>query len=413
MTTRALQAAIVHDDLGIRKEIVACIEGVDTASFSWAGGGSVSEGRDLLSRSHFDLLVVDMALPKFANEVEIEEAGGLDLVREMATTDYLKRATYVVGVTSHEELYLRLRETFPWSLIYIDSKSDRWKEQLVLIARHLVDCEERRASMRRRTDLCIVTALESELGAVLSLPCEWSDALPLDRKTFVHVGHFVSEDGRERSVLLVSPLRMGMVHSAIALTKALQLYDVGMVAMVGICGGVESKVKIGELVAAQCTWDWQQGKYISDESGDTQLLPSPQQFRIDESLEATLRLVAREHLALDEIRSTWKEWTPSAALRLRIGPIASGSSVLADGGTTSTISRNNRDALGFDMEAHAIFAAASSSAGEEPTVLVLKTVVDYGDKVKNDQAQPYGCYASARALFWMCQKHLGAFWKTP
>ena len=96
---------------------------------------------------------------------------------------------------------------------------------------------------------------------------------------------------------------------------------------------------------------------------------------------------------------------PEGELLLKIGPIASGAAVIADKKMVEEICAGHRETLGFDMEAHGLYAAGSGGAVSPPKVLVVKTVVDFGDRKKKDRAQPYSCYVSAQILRWLCESH--------
>jgi nucleoside phosphorylase len=83
---------------------------------------------------------------------------------------------------------------------------------------------------------------------------------------------------------------------------------------------------------------------------------------------------------------------------MRLGPFASGAAVLSDDETAQNIKQQHRQLVGIDMEAYAIFAAASESPMPQPKPFVLKSVVDFADSLKGDSHRTYAAYTSAQAL---------------
>src|SRR5262249_40562810 len=107
--------------------------------------------------------------------------------------------------------------------------------------------------------------------------------------------------------------------------------------------------------------------------------------------------IAANSAAWHSIRTDWQS-PPNHELRLLIGPIASGSAVLADGQVVAEIKNQERNLLGIEMECYGLFAAASLAAYPRPTTLVFKSVCDFADPDKNDNFQDYASYTSANAL---------------
>lgn len=93
-------------------------------------------------------------------------------------------------------------------------------------------------------------------------------------------------------------------------------------------------------------------------------------------------------------------------LKLRIGPMASGAAVLADGQTIEQIAFQHRNVIAVEMETYAIFATADESKMPRPIPFSMKSVVDFGDTKKNDSYQKYAAYTSAQALKIFMEKYV-------
>jgi nucleoside phosphorylase len=66
--------------------------------------------------------------------------------------------------------------------------------------------------------------------------------------------------GDSRGMAIV-PFRMGLVGMAIACSKAIELFRPKIVAMSGICAGVDGESKLLDIVVGQTCWEYQTGKF--------------------------------------------------------------------------------------------------------------------------------------------------------
>jgi nucleoside phosphorylase len=114
---------------------------------------------------------------------------------------------------------------------------------------------------------------------------------------------------------------------------------------------------------------------------------APVQVGLNSFMRGRLGTMAQDTALWDSIRNGWQGKQPDTVLRMHIGPFASGSAVLADKRVTSLIKAQQRKILGVDMEAYGILAAASEAPLPQPSPLVLKSVVDFGDRKKADSHQ--------------------------
>jgi nucleoside phosphorylase len=96
---------------------------------------------------------------------------------------------------------------------------------------------------------------------------------------------------------------------------------------------------------------------------------------------------------------------PEAQLSLRTGAVASGSAVIADADVVSEIQRKDRSLIGIEMEVYGIYAAANYASFPRPTAFAMKSVCDFGTKIKNDEFQVYAAYTSARVFALFCERH--------
>src|ERR1019366_4083501 len=81
--------------------------------------------------------------------------------------------------------------------------------------------------------------------------------------------------------------------------------------------------------------------------------------------------------------------------KIVIGPMATGSAVIASSERMAEIETQHRKMAGLDMEMYGIYKAAELSA-TKPMFFGAKAVVDLADNSKGDKYHEYGAILSAR-----------------
>jgi nucleoside phosphorylase len=166
--------------------------------------------------------------------------------------------------------------------------------------------------------------------------------------------------------------------------------------MTGICGGFKKEVSIGDAVLATQTWNWQSGKYIS-EAGTSHLVPDADVFRVSDSVISSFEQIAADSAFLHDVRSAYDEDKPAKAISLKMGPMASGSTVLADDSVIRSIAEQvSRKVSAVDMETYGVYAASAFSGKDSIKAFAVKGVSDYADEAKNDSFRQYAAYVSAK-----------------
>ena len=90
---------------------------------------------------------------------------------------------------------------------------------------------------------------------------------------------------------------------------------------------------------------------------------------------------------------------------MHIGPIATGSAVQADSRTVEILVQH-RKAIGLEMEAYGVMAAAHEAPLPDVKSFVMKSVSDFADSDKKDEFQTYAAYSSATALRVFAENYL-------
>jgi nucleoside phosphorylase len=396
-----INVLIVEDNEDKRDRIVNCL-----ISTKLVGGQDISavstlvSAKRLLKDIQFDLLVLDISVPD-SEESEPKRLGGLELLVELREREVFLLPRHVVGLTGYEEIIIEHADDFAnevLSVIQYRTDSEEWERKLERKLRHICRAEKGAYSgPQYATCLGVVTALHTpELAAILELPWSWSQTDFTGDGTVYHRGIFVHEGVTHEVVAAAAP-RMGMVASAILASKMIAEFRPELLCMCGILAGVSKDCNMGDVVAGDPVWDYQSGK-VRSTGATSEFEASPHQLGLDARIRSQIQLLAQDHQSLDSIHRSWRGPKPSTALRLHVGPVASGASVVADASVVSQIKAQHRKLLGIEMESYGVFAAADGSSLPKPKVFALKAVCDFADERKADDFQSYAAFTSAEVL---------------
>lgn len=387
---------VVDDSRSKRAEIVAEVQKKIGGPVEIIEAVSVIGALQVIEKTFVDLLIVDLVLPQRQGDAPRSD-GGLGILNEILERDEYVKPGFVVGITAHPELLSTLSLEFNqrgWSLLSYQRDDDLWALGLDNVLSVIAGHHDRG---NIEADICIVTALaDPELSAVLALPYHWSQPELLDDMTFVRRGKVVS-GGRELRVVASSAPRMGLVSASLLTYKLLSLCNPSIVVMTGICGGFKKEVSIGDVVLATQTWNWQSGKYVSG-AGVPHLIPDADVFRVSDGIVASFEQIANDSAFLRDVRYAYDQDKPLTATSLKLGPMASGSTVLANESVIQGISEQvSRKVSAVDMETYGVYAAVAYSGKDSVKAFSIKGVSDYADAAKDDSFRHYASYASARA----------------
>lgn len=368
-----------------------------------------TDARERLDKENYDLLLLDILLPLWPEETgDFVSTHSLDLLFELNEEDSLKKPGYIIGITGDKSVIAEAESMFTkstWSVVEYSASSDEWVELVKNCANYILANEKMPTSSKTvyGIDLAIICALEKpELEEVLKLDWNWNSPRPLDDITFVSEGWFFSGD-RKITVVAAFTQRMGMVSTALLSSTIISLLRPRLIVMCGICAGVKDEVNMGDVLFADPAWDFQSGKRINDQ-GVTSLSIAPHQIQADPIVRSHVQQIASDAVGLAKIYTDYGSDAPRAP-RVSVGPVASGSAVLADGQAIKKIKVQHRELIGVEMEIYGLYAAASVASQPKPKAFALKSVCDFADTGKGDNVQRYAAYTSAKVLQLLMEKH--------
>lgn len=287
----------------------------------------------------YDLMILDLVIPSHPSEMP-EQNGGAKLLRELKERERYKTPREVVGLTALTEFGSETAEMFAedmWSIVPYDSASHLWADQLSRKVRHLLVAERAEAPLGFQCHLCVLTALPLELDAIRRLPWQWKEFERSSDVTLYIEGE-IPVHGKTKRVVAAAAPRMGMTSTAILATKMIEAFRPEFIAMTGITAGVRGRCELGDVIAVEPSWDWGSGKHLLS-NGEAHFSPAPHQIQLASAVRMRIEKLANQTHIFDEIKRKWPGDAPSTSLKMLIGPVASGASVLADQEIIKTIER--------------------------------------------------------------------------
>jgi nucleoside phosphorylase/CheY-like chemotaxis protein len=370
---------------------------------------SVIEAKQAMIADYFDLLLLDIQLPMRKGE-RPETDGGLKLWQTIRSRANYKRPEHVIGLTAYEETRRELSgalEEENWLLVQYDDSTTGWRDQVLQKVEHIltVRAQAAIADSSYLTPAVIITAVDVERDAIRKLPYAWEAERSERHGALVFRGEFPKKDGNKGTIALVTAQQMGMPAAACLTLSVIEELRPRYVIMAGIAAGVRDKVNLGDVIVADPSWDWGSGKLALDK-GNRIFQPDPRPLRVCYELVAICQQIAADEALLTQIRNHWQGAKPDTILRVHVGPMASGSSVIADASVVEEIAAHARKLIGIDLETYAVYYAGRACPSPKPEVISIKSVCDFADDDKDDMYQSYAAYTSSAIVQVLLEQQL-------
>lgn len=183
--------------------------------------------------------------------------------------------------------------------------------------------------------------------------------------------------------------------------------------MAGIAGGVKDKDKsYGDILVARWSFNYDSGKYKYNLKKKQSIFePNPEQIELSANLVTKVNHLKTNQELLKEIHDTFpvdrNNKQPNANLKVFVGPVASGSAVIADEKKIDTIRAGNRKLIGLDMETYGVMYSAKSFSDEQLTKAIsIKSISDFADQRKSDKYRSYAAYTSSNFIYQLILNEL-------
>ncbi len=365
-----------------------------------------------LSEYKYDVLFLDIYIPKRFDQRPMID-GGVRLYEEIIGGGKCIVPDHIIGITAYEEAYVGAVGKFTErlsSIVKYTEQSDEWEHQIRSRIEDIVLAKEGGGTRDGDYDydLGIICAMDQiEFESVRKLPADWKLLYSQGDTTNYYNGLFVKGDSRVR-VIAAAADQMGMTAAAVLSMKVINKFKPRMMVIAGVAAGLEGRVNIGDVMIADPSWDYGSGK-IQKTKDTTSFLPDPRQVRLNPELRAVVESIRDNHNFWRRIYDNWPGEKPSTELKMLIGPVASGSAVIADKRTLSAVSVQNRKLIGIDMETYAVMYATERSPRPRPLGISIKAVSDYATGKKDDKYQRFAAHVSAESVYGFFTEYVKSF----
>ena len=235
-------------------------------------------------------------------------------------------------------------------------------------------------------DIGIVVALPEELGYL-------TDLLPSAESIQVEGTYFYRLDLTPVSAICCLAGEMGTLPAMSAANRLLTFAEVRVVVLLGLAGGIDGSVEIGDVVVADEVNEFQARSKAESTTTGYEVQYSGRHWSLEFAIKESIRhfqyscpsgfskwqaQITDDFNAIDFPN---KDDVCSLPAKLHLGPMASGNIVAASSAFRDEIRRINRKFVAIDMEAAGVAYAASEKVHSVPW-LVVRGVSDQGDEQK-------------------------------
>lgn len=361
---------------------------------------SVFSAKKKLRERKYDLVVLDINLPiRDGGEPRVE--GGLRVLDDTMDPG-LQMPTFVIGLTSYDNFKEQVSKEFQdkcWGIVSYRADSNDWANIIVDKIQHLSELRNNNARVFD-FDLAILTAVKVEYSIAKDvLAKEWVNFPVTGDPTIYSVADVIipGSDKKIKTVIAMCP-EMGPASASMMTSKIINAFNPRRLVMVGIAGGVEGEVEIGDVVVADPCWDISAGKLIRTPEGKRVQLPDPRHLRISAESKASWDHIAANPSVLNSYWVNCKYSRVKKSPVIHVGLMGAGGLVITDAEYISEVKTHARKLLAVDMESYGVMLAAEHIREPKPDFFVVKSICDYANSVKNDDYQSFCAYMSVAAL---------------
>lgn len=373
-----------HQKLQSIRETIAEELSERSNSINISIASDLSQAKRYICTTLYDLVIFDMFLPE-NNSSTLERDCSHELIQEFSISKNYQ--TEAIALTQFIISEIEDIQLFNLSGITVVHYAEdlNWK----LALKQKIN----RAAQKIRCDFLVFCALNSERNAYNEAGCVLGNKKNINGMNCQEI----TIDGA--SGFIITPRGMGLVNMAIITSKAIELFQPKIVAMSGICAGVQGESNFLDIIVGKTCWEYQTGKWK-----DGSFEQEPYQAEISRGLQVDLEQSSENIELINNIRNGLYN-TALKSMKIRIAPLSSGSAVIADSDIMKKIGLQHRKMAGLEMEMYSLYESAAQSLCN-PLVFGAKAVVDLGGVEKDDDYQDDGCIISARYVTLMLKDQL-------
>lgn len=293
------------------------------------------------------------------------------------------------------------------------------QNKLVKMSKRIKELEEENEQLRHNIairrlmlntfnyDIAVICALKKEVDIIKDILTNVKLIQELYDDEIYYSGYLIKSERKIR-VVLTCVHQIGMVPVAVLTTEIINKFTPRYLVMTGIIVGTKSeKMNFGDIIVASSSWDYgTAGKNIRNE----RLVKHFNSLNIctaDSKLISWCRNIQENALLLQSVKDSFKNGNkPNSELKMLIGPVISGMSVVLEQQSIYDILQNqDRNALGIESDIYGFYYATSWASEPRPRFIALKSVCDFAMCDKTDMYHSYAEYTSAKAFEILAQQY--------
>ncbi|HYC68854.1 hypothetical protein [Brevundimonas sp.] len=392
---------VVHDRSEVITEIRKVLSGSDLCLSRIDAAPDYVTARDQLQAYVYDVMILDLTLPHIHGKGAPSHGVVENFLAELFSPTTMNVPGDLIGITRDVGALADISASIGPHLMAIirEDDADGWK---TLLLERLTYVEASRQARLRSiyshfdADVAILVALDKELEPFHEI----FELEPIAAGAETYAFTFNDRLDHVRRGVACAIGRPGTASAAASTQSIITLHRPRVALMSGFCGGVEGKANLGDLVFFEQVFDWDAGKWKTDDAKDPHFFPRPEPISIRGSqAHAVARRMRTEGLANAPSRlHRAKELSPKfeGSGEILLEAAGSGSSVVSDVDIRSQISALNETIAAVDMESYGFYHACQHTLVKRPEMLCVKAVADFCDMNKQNKVHAACCYLAAQ-----------------
>lgn len=370
---------------------------------------SIADGRDLMRKQTFDLLILDMVVP-WLQDQEASRTAGKEFLTEIYENQSLHKPLQIIGLTEFEEEFNRQQQDFRdrlWYLLFYSRSNNDWKKMLKQKVIQLWNMKQsfvEGIKKRDSYDVGIICALSEEFVQMQKAfsRCVWEDTkiegLPYTfRTTTIHTRKL-----HELRVIAACVGQPGVCATSILASSLYNVANVDAIYMTGITAGFDyDNLHLNDVIIADSVVDYATGKLeeSKEHEGEIRLLHEIQKASASPSLVSAATSLASDEDICDDINDDLHHKNlidRRENIMFRVAKTVCGPFVMSSPTIINALKEDDRKFQALDMEGFGLYLTAYEL---ERKALWIKAVSDFANNHKDDSCHKSCSYASAAFLY--------------
>lgn len=203
-----------------------------------------------------------------------------------------------------------------------------------------------------------------------------------------------------KTVLIDFQAKMGMVDATSLSTQITEEFSPKYLIMVGVCGGRASKhVNLLDIIIPDTVYDYMTGKY---ENGVFEPY-----LRVSNLDIKSIKLYSDDIKAKMIQKCQGGLKSKCERINFHHNSLACGNVIVkTDGVLDGAIAKYDEQVVGVEMESYGVARAVELANNIKPKVLIIKSVMDFTEKDKNDNVKEDAAFLSACYTYYLVKDYL-------